>query len=78
MTLNAIFARPTRLDIAWADVVSLFNALGATVKQGKGSRVRIGLNGQAAVFHEPHPQRVTDKGSVESVRAFLAAAGIVP
>jgi hypothetical protein len=32
---------------------------------------------QRAVFHEPHPERVTDKGAVKSVREFLLNAGIV-
>jgi len=45
-TLEAIFARPTRSDIAWSDKESLFRALGATVAQGRGSRVRVNLQGQ--------------------------------
>jgi hypothetical protein len=35
------------------------------------------VNNQRAVFHEPHPERVTDKGAVKSVREFLLNAGIV-
>lgn len=58
--------------------MKLFNALGASISQGRGSRVRILLNGQRAVFHEPHPERVTDKGAVKSVREFLTNAGIDP
>ena len=77
-TLEAIFARPARSDIAWSDIESLFRALGATVKQGRGSRVRVDLHGQAAVFHEPHPRRVSDKGTVETVRDFLENAGVAP
>jgi predicted RNA binding protein YcfA (HicA-like mRNA interferase family) len=75
-TLKAIFTDPVLSDIAWKDIVKLFEALGATVSQGKGSRVRVLLNDQRAVFHEPHPERVTDKGAVKSVREFLANAGI--
>jgi HicA toxin of bacterial toxin-antitoxin, len=75
-TLKAIFTDPVLSDIAWKDIVKLFEALGATVSQGKGSRVRVLLNEQRAVFHEPHPERVTDKGAVKSVREFLANAGI--
>jgi hypothetical protein len=29
-----------------------------------------------AVFHEPHPEKETDKGAVKSVREFLLKAGI--
>jgi predicted RNA binding protein YcfA (HicA-like mRNA interferase family) len=75
-TLKAIFTDPLLSDIAWKDIVKLFEALGATVSQGKGSRVRVLLNEQRAVFHEPHPERVTDKGAVKSVREFLVNAGI--
>lgn len=76
-TLRAIFTDPIPADIAWRDVVSLFEALGATVSQGKGSRIRVVLYDQRAVFHEPHPERVTDKGAVKSVREFLLNAGII-
>jgi HicA toxin of bacterial toxin-antitoxin, len=76
-TLAAIFATPTRANIPWVDIERLFLALGATVKGGKGSRVRIGLNGIVFVFHRPHPQKETVKGAVESARDFLEEAGIV-
>lgn len=75
-TLKAIFTDPVPVDIAWKDIVTLFEALGATISQGRGSRVRVLLNDQRAVFHEPHPERVTDKGAVKSVREFLVNAGI--
>jgi hypothetical protein len=77
-TLKAIFTDPIPADIPWGDILKLFEALGATITQGRGSRVRVLLNGQRAVFHEPHPERVTDRGAVKSVRAFLVNAGITP
>jgi hypothetical protein len=77
-TLLAVFAMPTRANIAWTDIERLFLALGGTVKEGRGSRIRIELNGEDAVFHRPHPQKETVKGAVESVRKFLEIAGIVP
>ncbi len=75
-TLQAIFSNPVQADIPWSDIMKLFKALGASISQGRGSRVRILLNNQRAVFHEPHPERVTDKGAVKSVREFLSNAGI--
>lgn len=75
-TLGFVFATPIRSDIYWSDIENLFKALGATVTQGKGSRVRVYLNGVRAVFHEPHPEKVTDKGAVRSVREFLETAGV--
>lgn len=77
-TLESVFTTPIPSDILWTDIERLFIALGATVQQGNGSRVRVALNGVKAVFHEPHPQRETVKGAVKSVRTFLEAAGIEP
>jgi hypothetical protein len=77
-TLAAIFAKPAKSDVRWEAIEALFTALGATVTQGSGSRVRVGLDGAEAVFHRPHPQPVTDKGALKSVRRFLSEAGIEP
>ncbi|WP_421704645.1 type II toxin-antitoxin system HicA family toxin [Aliiroseovarius sp.] len=77
-TLAAIFATPVRADIRWTDVENLFLALGAEIKQGSGSRVRVSLNGRRMVFHEPHPQPTIVKDAVRSVRRFLTEAGISP
>ncbi len=74
--LNDIFTRPTRSDIAWSDIESLLKALGADITPGSGSRVRCALNGVKAIFHRPHPERITTKGTVEDVRDFLRNAGI--
>jgi hypothetical protein len=70
-TLKAIYVHPVRSDIVWTDVESLFVALGAIVRQGRGSRVGVALNGVKAVFHEPHPEKEMCKGAVKSVREFL-------
>ncbi|MGO8690798.1 MAG: type II toxin-antitoxin system HicA family toxin [Thermoguttaceae bacterium] len=77
-TLEAVFARPTRSGILWADIESMLRAFGAELSEGKGSRVRIALGGVRAVFHRPHPRKETDKGSVESIRRFLTEAGRTP
>jgi len=75
-TLAAIFEDPVRSDILWADIESLLYALSAEITEGRGSRVRIALRDVRAVFHRPHPRKVTDKGSVKSMRRFLIAAGV--
>ncbi len=77
-TLSKIFEKPERPDISWNDIESLFIALGADISEGKGSRVRVALNQVRAVFHRPHPQRVTNKASVKSVRRFLTESGVKP
>jgi hypothetical protein len=75
-TLEAVFADPVRANVEWQDVESLLKACGASITQGKGSRVRIALNGVRAVFHRPHPQKETDKGALRSMRRFLSEAGV--
>jgi hypothetical protein len=75
-TLASIFENPVRADISWRDAESLLKALGAKITQGKGSRVRVFLNGIRATFHEPHPQKEMVKGAVQSLRGFLVSAGI--
>jgi hypothetical protein len=77
-TLKAVFSLPVRSDIKWTSIENLFKALGAEVAQGRGSRVRVSLNGVKAVFHEPHPEKETDKGAVIAVKEFLINADIKP
>ncbi len=79
-TLLAIFEQPTRSDVRWNDFAFLIDKLGGTVKFGGrtgGSRRRVRLNGIRAVLHKPHPGPCMVKGSVESARDFLKAAGII-
>ena len=75
-TLQEIFDEPVRSNILWADIEDMLRALGATIKEGNGSRVRIMLNEVSAVFHRPHPRKETDKGAVKSMRRFLIEAGV--
>ncbi|MCC5813757.1 MAG: type II toxin-antitoxin system HicA family toxin [Leptospira sp.] len=74
--LNSLFINPIPADILWKDIENTFISLGAEISEGQGSRVRVKLNDVRAVFHRPHPKKVTDKGAVKSVRKFLENAGI--
>jgi len=75
-TLENIYKRPVPADIFWTDIESLFISLGAEISEGAGSRIRVKLNNTRAVFHRPHPEKITDKGAVNSVRRFLENAGV--
>jgi len=75
-TLTAIFENPVRSNVQWTDVEKLLVALGADLSEGRGSRIRISLNGVRAVFHRPHPRKETDKGALVSMRRFLTEAAI--
>ena len=77
-TLQAIYQDPVRSDISWNKIENLPVALGAEISEGRGSRIRVALNGIRMVFHRPHPQNETAKGSVKSIRRFLNTAGIKP
>ena len=76
ITLNDIFHNPVKAGIKWTDIEALFISLGATITEGNGSRVRVLLNGERAVFHRPHPENTTDKGAVKAVRRFLKNSGV--
>lgn len=71
-----IFKNPVQSDIEWIDIEKFLESLGAKISEGSGSRVRIELKGERAVFHRPHPEKVTDKGAVKSMRKFLDNAGV--
>jgi hypothetical protein len=75
-TWDAIFEIPTRSDIRWADIESLLRALGASVRPGRGSRVRVTLKDTRATFHRHHPRPVTGRHTVRDVREFLIMAGL--
>jgi hypothetical protein len=76
--LEAVFADPIRSNLRWSDIESMLAAYGAEISEGRGSRVRIVLQGVRAVFHRPHPQKETDKGAVRALRRFLTEAGVTP
>jgi hypothetical protein len=60
-----------RSDVACTGVERLFGALGAEISEGRGSRVRVHLNGVRAVFHRPHLRKETDKDALRSVQRFV-------
>ena len=75
-TLENIFKKPTPSNISWMDIENLLISLGAVISEGAGSRVRVKLNNERAVFHRPHPGKETDRGAVNSVKRFLENAGV--
>jgi hypothetical protein len=75
-TLEAIFTK--QANISWSDIENMLKHYGAELTEGRGSRVRIALNGARAVFHRPHPSGKTDRGAVASMKRFLEEAKIEP
>lgn len=74
-----LFTRPVSANVQWRDVISLLEALGAEIDQGKeGSRVGILLSGIPTMQHRPHPRSTMDKGAVADMREFLKMCGVKP
>jgi len=77
-TLAAIFSRPSLASIVFADIEALIRALGGTVSEREGSRVRIELAGQVWWCHRPHPGKEAKRYQVEEARELLERAGVSP
>ena len=75
-TITVIFQNPVPKSLKWSSIESLFVALGATVVEGRGSRVRFELNGIIGTFHRPHPRKEAKPYQVRDARYFLEQAGI--
>jgi hypothetical protein len=77
-TLETLFAESAPKNLEWSAIESLLVALGATVVEGRGSRVRFALNGAVATFHRPHPSKDAKPYQIRDARAFLEQAGVNP
>jgi hypothetical protein len=72
--LEAVFQK--RANVAWSDIESMLLYHGSEISEGRGSRVRIALDGARAVFHRPRPKKEAGRGAVASMRRFLVEAGV--
>lgn len=77
-TLAAIFSRPTSASVVFADIESLIKALGGTIEEREGSRVRIELKGEQWRCHRPHPGKEAKRYQVEEARELLERTGVLP
>jgi len=77
-TLKAIFTRPTLSSVVFADIEALVVALGGTVTERSGSRVKITLGGLQWHCHRPHPGKEARRYQVEEARELLEQAGVQP
>ena len=77
-TLGAIFAKPTLSTLLFADIESLVVALGGSIKEREGSRIRITLNSEHWHCHRPHPGKEARRYQVEEVRELLERSEIKP
>jgi HicA toxin of bacterial toxin-antitoxin, len=77
-TLQAIFARPTSATLVFSQIEALVVALGGTVKEREGSRVKITLQSEQWHCHRPHPGKEAKRYQVEEAREMLERLGINP
>ena len=61
-----------------ADIEALIKALGGSVSERDGSRVRIELNGEQWRCHRPHPGKEAKRYQVEEARQLFERAGVLP
>lgn len=77
-TLAAIFVRPTLPSILFSDIESLIKALGGSIQEREGSRVKLVLDGHEWRCHRPHPGKEARRYQVEEARELLERAGVKP
>ena len=77
-TLDAIFARPTSPSIVFSEIESLIRALGGTVVEREGSRIKIELQGEQWRCHRPHPGKEAKRYQVEEARELFERIGVRP
>lgn len=75
-TLEAIFHEPTLGNICFADIETLILALGGTVTERSGSRVKIALKDEQWHCHRPHPHKEAHRYQVEEARELLKRIGL--
>ncbi|MCK9391354.1 MAG: hypothetical protein M0Q01_07300 [Syntrophales bacterium] len=77
-TLTDIYEKPTRADVSWKNVASLFRAIGSDIFEGEGSRISVVFNKRVLNIHKPHPSGEMKKYAVEKVRDFLNIIEVKP
>jgi len=62
----------------WADLESLLIAVGTTVTEGDGSRVKFDKDGITVAFHRPHKPKTARAYQITLAREFLESIGVRP
>ena len=77
-TLTVLFSTPPPKGLPWADIEALLLAVGATMTEGSGSRVKFDFAGQTVAFHRPHNPKTARAYQVAIAREFLENIGVKP
>ena len=76
-TLERILALPVPSNIEWRALESLLVACGATLSEGRGSRVRFDLSGVTLMAHRPHPQKEAKPYQIRQAVEFLKLVQVI-
>lgn len=77
-TLAAVFSELVPKSVEWRRIEALLVAVGCTVIEGQGSRVRFEKSGIIASFHRPHPSKEAKPYQVRDARQYLEQLGVRP
>jgi hypothetical protein len=77
-TLAAVFKQPTPANIEWTGVEALLLAVGCSLVEGSGSRVRFVKDDMIETFHRPHPAKEAKRYQVRAARDYLIRLGVKP
>ena len=77
-TLAAVCAKPTSSSVVFSDIEALVKALGGSIHEREGSRVKLVLGGHEWRYYRPHPGKEAKRYQVEEARALLEQAGVKP
>jgi hypothetical protein len=77
-TLGEIFAHPVTHNLAWRDVVSLFEAVGGEVTDTHKDGVKVKLAGNERTFQRPHHKNIDSTDEIVAIKKFLEESGVTP
>ena len=72
------FRQPNPANVEWAAIEGLLLAVGCTLVEGSGSRVRFVKDGMIETFHRPHPAKEAKRYQVRAARDYLIRLGVKP
>ena len=78
LILDRVYQDPTESGLQWPEIERLFQALGARVRTGTGTRACIALNDRVLVIDRPQLMPELRRYQVEAIREFLSGPGPPP
>jgi hypothetical protein len=78
-TLQSLLRPPDIGDgRVFSHIEALVVALGGSIKEREGSRIKITLQGEQWHCHRPHPGKQAKRYQVEEIRELLERLGVKP